>query len=456
MKQYRTPSKFNTKHIVFSFGVLSDWHIKDEVGQQNQEKLVSALTQLQETAENDDPHGLALLVAAGDLTHDGQESEIIALRRTLERAFDLRTIPFIYVTGNHDRHNPDCNAVYRRIFGDIDSLYDTQENAPDGILSGNRYFVVGGRHFITMDPGKYHKREPNTFSDSSKIWLDQTLQRITAEEPGAYVFVVTHLLMQDTCYGSSRGFFYATSDLLPVLTKYPQVITFGGHLHYPLNDERAIMQTSITSIETAALSDMLIDGFDCDNVYKFTKTERNQDFAQGLLVQIDNKNNIRVKRLDFYHSAEIGNAWLLDAPSEDMTHLLRYTTDRQRDVNPASIVLDGKIEFTQCKSSDNASFNITIHFDSAKYESWVRLYEIKIIDTASSICIKNLKHLTDFYRHPNPVTMPSKMHITLPSLPSGTYTIFITAQDCWGNQSKSYLSSSITIGEYNCIDSLLH
>lgn len=186
--------KFDADRIVFSFGVLSDFHIKDEPDQPNQAKLLSALTQLQTAASADDPRGLALLAAAGDLTHDGREEEILTLRRTLEQAIDLRRIPFLYVAGNHDRHNPDCNAVYRRVFGDLtDPRFDAQDAAPEGILSGCRHVTVSGRHFITMDlPGKYHKHEPNTFSVPSRRWLDETLAAITAAEPGAYVFIITH------------------------------------------------------------------------------------------------------------------------------------------------------------------------------------------------------------------------------------------------------------------------
>ena len=78
--------KFDASHIVFSFGVLSDWHIKQdaEPERDNREKLISALTQLRARAERDDPQGLALLIAAGDLTHDGKNEEIILLKETMD------------------------------------------------------------------------------------------------------------------------------------------------------------------------------------------------------------------------------------------------------------------------------------------------------------------------------------------------------------------------------------
>ena len=54
--------KFDASNIVFSFGVLSDWHIKQdaEPERDNREKLISALNQLRARAEQDDPQGLSV------------------------------------------------------------------------------------------------------------------------------------------------------------------------------------------------------------------------------------------------------------------------------------------------------------------------------------------------------------------------------------------------------------
>ena len=41
--------------------------------------------------------------------------------------------------------------------------------------------------------------------------------------------------------------FNADTRVSDVLAKYPQVVTFSGHLHFPLNDPRSIWQASFTS-----------------------------------------------------------------------------------------------------------------------------------------------------------------------------------------------------------------
>ena len=73
----QSASKFDASAIVFSFGVLSDFHIKQDADAEkdNREKLISAISQLRDRAKQNDPNGLSLLVAAGDLTHDGKAEE---------------------------------------------------------------------------------------------------------------------------------------------------------------------------------------------------------------------------------------------------------------------------------------------------------------------------------------------------------------------------------------------
>lgn len=426
--------QFDPAHIVFSFGAISDWHIRDEEGQYNQQKLISALTQLKAKAAKEDGHGLAALVAAGDLTHDGKENEILAMRRVLTSVLDLQKTAFIYVVGNHDKHDPDCNLTYDRLFSeDCVKAYDACELSPDGVWSGARHITVRGVHFITLGPDKYYKKEPNIFPEQTKHWLDATLQKITAEDPHAYVFVITHQLMWGTCYGSVRGFFYASDDLNPILSKYPQVVTFGGHLHYPLNDDRAIMQGAYTAMETATLSDMLIDGHGLANVIKNTKTENNTDFAQGLLIQIDEDGNLRVTRMDFYRRTTVGEPWYLDAPAADGRHLTRYTADRDRDFDPAAMVMGKRISFAHTPVGEGC-VEVTVHFDTTSYIRPIRTYDIRVTNDAD-VCIFEAGYLTDFYRHPDYRTMASEMQVTLPPLTAGTYRISVTARDCWGNPS---------------------
>ena len=429
-----THPNFDPARIVFSFAAVSDWHIKDEMGQYNQQKLTSALIQLRRKAAEEDPNGLAALVAAGDLTHDGKENEILAMRRVLNSVIDVSKTAFVYVVGNHDKHDPDVNLTYDRLFTEACAkAYDSCALSPDGVWSGARHIAVRGVHFITLGPDTFYKKEPNTFPAQTKQWLDETLAQITSEHPNAYVFVITHQLMWDTCYGSVRGYFYATDDLTPILSKYPQVVTFGGHLHYPLNDDRAIMQTAYTAMETATMSDMLIDGHGLANVIKNTKTVGNTDFSQGLLVQMDASGNLRVTRMDFYHHTTIGEPWYLDAPTADGAHLTRYTAAR-RDAEALTEIIMGKHFSITPTADEEENPALALRFETARHIRPIRTYHIRVTD-ADGTDVYEGEYLTDFYRHPDHATMAAEMTVTVPALPAGAYRLTITARDCWGNES---------------------
>ena len=88
-------------------------------------------------------------------------------------------------------------------------------------------------------------QDPVTFTDSALQWFDETLAKVTAENPDQFVFVLTHPMIYDTVYGSDLGTYWYTKDLTEILNKYPQAVTFSGHLHFPLNDPRSIMQTGL-------------------------------------------------------------------------------------------------------------------------------------------------------------------------------------------------------------------
>ena len=90
-------------------------------------------------------------------------------------------------------------------------------------------------------------------------WLDKLLAKITTEQPNHYVFVTTHPMLRGLAYGGDLvmgTLFWNTKELLEVLNKYPQVVAFGGHLHFPISDERSIMQDKVTNINCGAMSYM--------------------------------------------------------------------------------------------------------------------------------------------------------------------------------------------------------
>ena len=116
---------------------------------------------------------------------------------------------------------------------------------------------------------------------TTKTWLDETLAEITEENPDQFVFVLTHPMIEGTVYGSDLGTYWATSDITDILSKYPQVVTFGGHLHFPLNDPRSIMQTTFTSLGCGSVRYMAIENGGYEDMASATTMNDKDEFSQG-------------------------------------------------------------------------------------------------------------------------------------------------------------------------------
>ena len=130
--------------------------------------------------------------------------------------------------------------------------------------------LVAGYHILSVTPTH---TGPVTYPAETKAWLDAKLQALTEADPERYVILNTHPMIENTCYGSLLGTptgiaqsdiwqasdNWATRDLTSILQKYPQVVTFGGHLHFPLNDPRSLWQGDFTSLGCGSTRYMAIE-----------------------------------------------------------------------------------------------------------------------------------------------------------------------------------------------------
>ena len=82
----------------------------------------------------------------------------------------------------------------------------------------------------------------------------------TKDDPEKPIFVFLHQHIKDTVYGSQEWGTQDSAKINAVLKEYPQVITFSGHSHYPLDDPRSIHQKDFTSVGTSSVSYMEVEG----------------------------------------------------------------------------------------------------------------------------------------------------------------------------------------------------
>ena len=436
--------QFDEQNVVLRFGAISDTHLTGGV-----DKLEEALKLLYKKAGKDK---LDVLLIAGDLTDSGSATEITAFKKTLDKVeFDKKGTKLIFALGNHDTDFdklPYNGLAFKKGLG----AYAYEGALDDEIKNGNHHLVVNGYHFIAVNTKKYNGGCEHAPEDLA--WLKNALDEAVKDDPHRPIFVATHPLVYDTVYGSLEGSYWTSKNLGAVLNDYPQVISFGGHLHSPLNDERTIFQRDFTSLNTASVKyvalDSVIDGLapiDLDG----GSTPRNCNFfSQGLYLEVDKNHNVRITRMDFFHEAEIKSPWLVPAPKADKSHLQYYTTEARKSANQAPYFEDD----AYLTIRRLAKKKLDIEFSAAKDDDLVYAYEIHLLDKATLLPVGASYAITysDFYLTPKPNGMATKIFKAFSTDAfklsakefdlSKEYLIKIVAMDSFGLKSEPLYSES--------------
>lgn len=441
------PTKiFDENNIVFSFAALSDIHLGNNTSDVEENKFKNALLQIKEFAAKNDANGIDAIFAVGDLFegsgYGGNDALMLEYKKIYESVFDPTVTPMIHTPGNHDlkwdNTAKDVAASQNTMLGSNYFLTDIDQNILKA--EGNRHCVINGYHVLTLLPVTSTNV---SYTQATKTWLDQTLAQITTENPNAYVIVLTHPMIYDTVYGSTLGRepgtmltdMWATSDLTDILSKYNQVITFGGHLHFPLNDPRSIMQTAFTSLGCGSVNYMAIEDGKYENMYSTTTMKDKDEFSQGLICQIDANGNMRITRMDFYNETTIDTAWEISYPTADGSHLTAYGKDRgSAEKNTAPIISN---DIREIITTNGNKKTVSIEFGAAQDDTFAHHYTMVFKNTATGKTLKTFNILSDFYRAKSPADMKDTLSCTIGTLNKGEYEVILTAYDSWGAASES-------------------
>ena len=429
-------SCFDSRHIVCSFGVVSDVHIDSPDGAPAT-KFRSALQQLKDRAALDDSDGLDAVLVAGDLVNTPWKSEefysqVDYFKSCYETVLNPEETPLIYTPGNHDTYRwwtPETVSQAKNISSRLGTEYfltDIDNEARERMEC--RHCIVGEYHILSLVP---IGARPVTYPSEALEWLDRQLSDITSEDSSRYVLLITHPMIYDTVYGSMLGDYWATSALSGILEKYPQVVTFSGHLHFPLNDPRSIWQGRFTALGCGSVRYMAIEDGQYEDMRSKTVMKDCDEFSQGLLVQFDRKGNMRVTRMDFYHKGAIGKPWTVQYPETDGSHLLTYSFPGRRAVNRPPHL--GSIRIVN--GLHDGSSSVGIRFHKAYDDEFVHHYVIDV--TSSDTLVVRKKLLADFYKHCNPLQMKKVWTVDLGQLKPGTYKVSVVAFDSWGSESNT-------------------
>ncbi|KON88035.1 phosphatase [Sporosarcina globispora] len=387
------------------FPVISDVHITKYSNGYTLKKFINTLEQLNEVVPKQDA-----FVVVGDLTDYGGASEYDYFMS----AYNVRKQPeavSMFSAGNHDFWNGLSTADAQKRFLD-----------KTGMESIYYHKIIKGYHFIILSDED--GRNDGTYSVKQIEWLGEQLRIANDDDPKKSIFVFHHHPIKGTIYGSEWGFTENRDLFYDTLKEYPQVISFSGHTHYPLDDPRIIHQKDFTSIGTSTGAYMWLDS----GRIQGEVPEGAHALNQALIVEVYN-NKVIIKRRDIHNDDWTGEPFEISYPANK--HNFKYTEDR--DKKAPFFTNDAMLSIVNEKTT---ATGLTIMFSQAKDNLLVHDYKVVARNIETNEVAKEFLAFSEFYKDP----VPNPLTLQIFELkPNTTYEIELHALDAYGNVSNNSL-----------------
>ena len=390
----------------FRMIVMSDIHVKKNKSCPELARLRKGLDFAYSYAENSEYKKIDAFVAVGDFVDRGHEEEMLNFKEVLdEKMKDETDVTLFMASHEYGEGEEAAKEKLNRIFG---MHYFTHKVIKD-------FHLIG----VSCTNGC-------RFKDSEREFVATALKEASADSLEKPIFFFQHPHVQDTVYGSIC---WGDDGLYDILSNYPQLVTFSGHSHCPINDPRSVHQEYFTSFGTGSLSYFEMDEFGkAGGTIPIDKNE----CAQYLIVEADEQNRVRVYPVDILTENFFRSAWKIDVPSDPSTFV--YTSRRSLEEKPSHFDDDAFI------SAQRTDRGIKIIFSQAKGEERVNDYIIRLKNQKGNI-VKQLSTWSHYYLY----NVPETVEVEIMDINSGMYKVEIIARGFWKTVSDNILKSEINV-----------
>ena len=382
---------------ILRFGVMSDAHYTEELPYRR-EHFKNAIETMYRYADGQEYSGVDALYVVGDFADTGTTEQMKAFKEDMDKYLRKSTLPVITLA-NHELHYTDSEE---KALADFDCIFG---------MKTDRHKVIKGYHFIsvttTRDEGEWH----DSFDSAKREFLKTELKKAAADTPNKPIFVFQHPGVINTTPGAAYGNLWIYDEL----AEHRNVIDFSGHSHFAANDPREIHQRDFTSVTTGSTA--YID-LGTDWLYKSlgVRGYTDKNFAQMLIVEVDEKGLVLVKYIDAERSAVIATERLIDV--SNFTYLDDRTAPPPTFDNGASASL---------KATDR---KLHLSFSKASGEVWY--YEVKFLNSSGEVLYE--ENIPADYASAEPKEI---FELTFEEIPDGIASAEIKAAGFFGNISDS-------------------
>lgn len=389
---------------VFRFVICSDAHIEG-IGTPGYERLKKAIDySLAFSGRAERYKKIDMFFIAGDITNKGKKEEFDAFKELYDYGTKKGLAFLCTVAKGHDSITLGKKSL---------EYYKTLTNQETDF-----HRVIGGYHFIGVSTSKSKKHYNTVFQ---KKWLKKELDKAVKDTPDKPVFLIHHEHIKYTVYGSYDEDGWGKILFADLLKKYPNVVDFSGHSHYPVNDPRCVWQQQYTAIGTGSLkyTELTVDG----------ENKIHPDFydecANFLIVEIDKDNNMRIFGIDCL-AKEILCEYYFKNPADKTNR--EYTKEKQLSRSKAPVFSSGaeillseedgfyKAEYPKAESTDGMP---------------IFIYRVYVEDKNGKL-LKERKTVPAYYLY----SIADTLTTSLGTLPTGKHKIKVVAENVYGIKSE--------------------
>ena len=399
-----TPDDFSP---VLRFVICSDIHLNGEDDQEEAKRFAKMFDTAYEYSASQEHNTLDAFIVAGDMTNHGLPEEYRVFKNVINEKLRDET-QFMVCMGNHEF------IAYR----DVDASEGTKVFEKEMQMNDDNSYTVNGYNFIICS----YDENGKTFN-AKKSWLNDELKKAKAQSGNKPIFVVQHPAPFASVYGSIN---WGDITIPTILSRYPQVIDFSGHSHYPVNDPRSLWQGGFTALGCGTLSyfETELDGIAGNFPYN------NDQAAQFYIVEADDKGNVLIRAYDL-----ITGQWFdLEYYLTDLAkrhYAYSYLRMKTIDKDPA-------FENPEISANKDDEGNTILSFNGAKDKFITESYKLSVTKNGLKVFEDNFssKYMYLFE--------DDKYDINLGKLEKGKYHVQIVAMNAYAELS-SPLNYTFTI-----------